>query len=505
MSTESTPTPATMHTTTLEAAAGQRLIYWYKITNLGDVRTQVAARRTNGVTHAEYGLSAGHHLQRVLPVDMQPILDAEHSLVWSSDPPVPLEVEFLCYDDNKVRFHWHSERGWMPLEPPGAAPETITTLPPPRCAVCRHLAPHIPDQDGAIWCCETGCLCNGKDAKGNADPPPPEPVTPWNLFHRLWTKAVGTEGYVKAEWQELEKVISGPAASPTDSIKWSGPTEAQNAGACILCGNAFAVGATVLGGVRTVSDGSFSRSSWVGACASGCAAGQWPTTLEVHREDGEIVIRTGPRRPVSARKYVATMMDGLDEALAAELVRRWNLGTTPSPQPAPTVDDLRDVVRSAVVFAVDATMEKLDAIGKLSAAAIATIVDGVMADYVGPAPIAAPPAIGEPVGGADFDGRCNDCGTPRPGREDGRSWKRQVRDGMACANPDCPQAKVRRGAQQPSARRHDAGTGDALALLNALIGPDPDWAAAEARAAVSRLAADVERLTKELAAARSKP
>ncbi len=28
-----------------------------------------------------------------------------------------------------------------------------------------------------------------------------------NLFHKLWTKAVGQEGYVKAEWKELERHI----------------------------------------------------------------------------------------------------------------------------------------------------------------------------------------------------------------------------------------------------------------------------------------------------------
>ena len=28
-----------------------------------------------------------------------------------------------------------------------------------------------------------------------------------NLFHRLWTKAVGTKDYDKKEWQELERRI----------------------------------------------------------------------------------------------------------------------------------------------------------------------------------------------------------------------------------------------------------------------------------------------------------
>ena len=27
------------------------------------------------------------------------------------------------------------------------------------------------------------------------------------LFHTLWTKAVGTKGYVKAEWGEMDRII----------------------------------------------------------------------------------------------------------------------------------------------------------------------------------------------------------------------------------------------------------------------------------------------------------
>ena len=34
-------------------------------------------------------------------------------------------------------------------------------------------------------------------------------MTPKNqLLHRLWTKAVGTEGYNKKQWQALEFVVS---------------------------------------------------------------------------------------------------------------------------------------------------------------------------------------------------------------------------------------------------------------------------------------------------------
>lgn len=32
-------------------------------------------------------------------------------------------------------------------------------------------------------------------------------MTPDHLLHHLWTKAVGTPGYVKAEWVEMERAI----------------------------------------------------------------------------------------------------------------------------------------------------------------------------------------------------------------------------------------------------------------------------------------------------------
>jgi len=34
-----------------------------------------------------------------------------------------------------------------------------------------------------------------------------ETITADNLFHRLWTKAAEAEGYSKAEWLALEKVV----------------------------------------------------------------------------------------------------------------------------------------------------------------------------------------------------------------------------------------------------------------------------------------------------------
>lgn len=34
------------------------------------------------------------------------------------------------------------------------------------------------------------------------------------LFHRLWTKAVGTPDYVKAEWRDLEAAMKAAEAPP---------------------------------------------------------------------------------------------------------------------------------------------------------------------------------------------------------------------------------------------------------------------------------------------------
>ena len=35
----------------------------------------------------------------------------------------------------------------------------------------------------------------------------PEELTPFNMLHRLWTKAVGTSDYDKREWKLLERAI----------------------------------------------------------------------------------------------------------------------------------------------------------------------------------------------------------------------------------------------------------------------------------------------------------
>lgn len=41
-----------------------------------------------------------------------------------------------------------------------------------------------------------------------------EPETEWNLLHRLWSKAVGQPGYVKAQWQRLEAVLLRTGVGP---------------------------------------------------------------------------------------------------------------------------------------------------------------------------------------------------------------------------------------------------------------------------------------------------
>lgn len=38
--------------------------------------------------------------------------------------------------------------------------------------------------------------------------------TPWELFHRLWTKAVGTQRYDKTEWTYLEAALLTAGLGP---------------------------------------------------------------------------------------------------------------------------------------------------------------------------------------------------------------------------------------------------------------------------------------------------
>ncbi len=44
------------------------------------------------------------------------------------------------------------------------------------------------------------------------------------ILHRLWTKAVGTEGYDKAEWVELERIVHQKA--------YATPPEIESGGEC---------------------------------------------------------------------------------------------------------------------------------------------------------------------------------------------------------------------------------------------------------------------------------
>jgi len=45
-----------------------------------------------------------------------------------------------------------------------------------------------------------------------------------NMLHKLWTKAVGTEGYDKKLWMELERLIHKEILKP-DSATDSAPKE----------------------------------------------------------------------------------------------------------------------------------------------------------------------------------------------------------------------------------------------------------------------------------------
>jgi hypothetical protein len=43
----------------------------------------------------------------------------------------------------------------------------------------------------------------------------PGTVNMWNLFHSLWTKAVGETNYNKEDWMKMEKIISDLASRAT--------------------------------------------------------------------------------------------------------------------------------------------------------------------------------------------------------------------------------------------------------------------------------------------------
>lgn len=41
----------------------------------------------------------------------------------------------------------------------------------------------------------------------------------YGMFHRLWTKAVGTEKYSKKEWQEFEQLIKKTQETQNETVR----------------------------------------------------------------------------------------------------------------------------------------------------------------------------------------------------------------------------------------------------------------------------------------------
>lgn len=81
-------------------------------------------------------------------------------------------------------------------------PEIPEAVPaPPK--KCKHGDPFCPCQDGDSCNHEPAVPASGE-----------RPALAWHLFHRLWTKAVGSADYVKQEWCELEASIPNPNAAP---------------------------------------------------------------------------------------------------------------------------------------------------------------------------------------------------------------------------------------------------------------------------------------------------
>lgn len=60
------------------------------------------------------------------------------------------------------------------------------------------------------------------------------------IFHRLWTKAVGTEDYEKPEWKQLNAVIEDLTYLSTEALailKFI-DEEGDSRGRCVVCGMA---------------------------------------------------------------------------------------------------------------------------------------------------------------------------------------------------------------------------------------------------------------------------
>jgi hypothetical protein len=60
----------------------------------------------------------------------------------------------------------------------------------------------------------------------------PEALGTLQLLHRLWTKAVGTRDYVKADWQRLEAQVEALCARSPLPERCDGMT--KDGGACVL-------------------------------------------------------------------------------------------------------------------------------------------------------------------------------------------------------------------------------------------------------------------------------
>lgn len=60
------------------------------------------------------------------------------------------------------------------------------------------------------------------------------------LFHRLWTKAVGTPDYVKAEWRDLEAAMKAATAPPAPGA--SSPDDLRALGWTVAVHNDYRLG-----------------------------------------------------------------------------------------------------------------------------------------------------------------------------------------------------------------------------------------------------------------------
>jgi hypothetical protein len=74
-------------------------------------------------------------------------------------------------------------------------------------ARAMHKGNALEDLQKAMWYLQRqiDILSGGASPKEEAKEEAPwEPLQPFSLFHRLWTKAVGTPYYVKPQWRKFE-------------------------------------------------------------------------------------------------------------------------------------------------------------------------------------------------------------------------------------------------------------------------------------------------------------